>query len=144
MIEFWNNAKIKMTKIMEKNIEYNIFPLHFFLLNLCAMWYPKTASSFVKFIFQNLFRIFLYLQISLNIAMGVYAFQSMEVIDILFCCTTCSAIYKIIRLVQKRDAIISLIEEYVNDDLTKVKDEKEEYISRKINIEIRYEKLLPL
>ena len=135
MHKLWKDAKTKLIKIMEENVEYKFFPYHFFMLTLSAIWSPKTASAFKKYIFKIMYFIILCGFITINIEAQIFAYRSLMILDIVICSSLFSSMYKSVRLVQQRNAIESLLEKYAND---KPEDKKIEVIHRKFKIEIRY------
>ena len=135
MINICEIFRLKITETIEKNIEYSIFPYHFFLLNIVGLWYPKSAASSIQFIFKSLFFIILCLQISVYIEMQVYAITALSIVENSYCVVIFSGIYKMARLFTKREEITSLLQEYEFN----VAEKKEEHIYQKFATEIRFE-----
>ena len=141
MANFWGIVKSKLANVMKRNIDYNLFPYHFFLLSSSALWWPRNGSRLIRIILKRCFLLIVFFEIALSIQMVAYStFKSFKVIHMVYYCSVISALYKSVLLVGKRDVIISLTEEYGNtDNWLNTKDKREIDIYRKFKIELRFE-----
>ena len=135
MHQLWKNLKFNLIKIMEKNIEYKVFPYHFFMLTTSAICYPKTVSASTKKIFKIMKIFFMFAAFSVNIQAQIFVFQTLMAVDAIACSSLFSGAYKAIRLSQQRNKIVSILDMFVND---KAEVKEIEDIRRKFDKEIRY------
>ena len=141
MNRFWKFVKAYSIKMMQQNIEYRIFPFHFFLLTLSGLWYPQSASSSIRFFFKILLNIVVSMQTIGSIEMSMGFFNSFELFALFCFCVAASGCYKSIRLFQKRKIIISILDKYSYEKMMKSQDDKEEVIDEKFKNNIRFEQI---
>ena len=137
MERLWRFLKLHAIKIMDENIEYRNFPFHFFLLTLSGLWYPQSASSWIRFLFKTFSKIVMFLQTLGVIAIGYHFLNTFQVMDLFFFCTIAGGLFKTIQFSQKHKIIDSLLEEYSNEKCIKSNDEEEQTITKKFKTEIR-------
>ena len=141
MDRLWKLIKSHANKIIEENIEYRIFPIHFFVLTLAGLWYPRSITSSIRFVFKISLSIVIFMEIIGGLETGFCFLNSFDFVGLFFSCVTVSGCYKSARFFQKRKIVIAILEEYSNEKLLKNRNSKEETIFEKSKIEIRFEHL---
>ena len=142
MPTLWKFVESHLNKIMEENIEFKIFPIHFFLLTLSGLWCPQSASSSIRFLFKIIFSFIILIEIAGLFEIGTHFSKSFEFLSLFFFTIIASGCYKSIRFFQKRKIIISILKEYSNEKIMENRNDKEKEIHEKCRIEIRFENLL--
>ena len=141
MSRVWKFVQIYLDKIMAENIEYRIFPIHFFLLTLSGLWFPQSAISSNRFLFKIFLSTVIFMSITGSIEIGCHFLNAFDFTSLFFFAVAASGCYKSVRFFQKRKIIISILEEYSNEKLMKSQNHKEKVIDEKCKIEIRFENL---
>ena len=140
MFGFSEFLKSRSIKIRKENIEHRIFPFHFFLLTLVGQWHPQSATSNIRFLFKIFLCIAVIMQTILIIEIGIHFINLFQVTDMFTLCIFISGMYKFIRFSQKRKNLISILTEYIPEKSVKSKNDEEEEIIKKSQVEIRFDK----